>query len=72
VPASETYAANAVALGKHVIVADGFPRMHEAIAQAGFTPHPVPTSEVRKADGSLTCQSLIVSRSPRDRAAAAR
>jgi dimethylargininase len=70
VPASETYAANAVAIGKHVIVADGFPRMHEAIARAGFTPHPVPTSEVRKADGSLTCQSLIVSRSRRGRAAA--
>jgi dimethylargininase len=70
VPAAETYAANAVAIGEHVIVADGFPRTREAIAEAGFTPHPVPTSEVRKADGSLTCQSLIVSRSLRGRAAA--
>ena len=68
VPAAETYAANAVAIGKHVIVADGFPRTHEAIAKLGFTLHPVPTSEVRKADGSLTCQSLIVDRSLRDRA----
>jgi dimethylargininase len=62
VPAGETYAANAVAIGDHVIVADGFPRTHEALANAGFTLHPVPTSEVRKADGSLTCQSLIVER----------
>lgn len=68
VPANETYAANAVAIGKDVIVADGFPRTHEAIANAGFTLHPVPTSEVRKADGSLTCQSLIVARSLRGRA----
>ena len=68
VPVAETYAANAVAIGRHVIVADGFPRTLEALARAGFTLHPVPTSEVRKADGSLTCQSLIVDRSLRDRA----
>ena len=68
VPAAETYAANAVAIGAHVIVADGFPRTHEAVANAGFTLHPVPVSEVRKADGSLTCQSLIVGSRPRARA----
>lgn len=59
VPAAETYAANAVAIGNHVVVADGFPRTVEALTAAGFTPHVVPTSEVRKADGSLTCQSLL-------------
>jgi len=59
IPAEETYAANAVAVGSHVIVADGFPRTAEALAKAGFTVHPVPSSEVRKADGSLTCQSLL-------------
>jgi len=68
VPAGETYAANAVAIGRQVIVADGFPWTRDAIENAGFTPHLVPTSEVRKADGSLTCQSLIVGRSLRDRA----
>ncbi len=61
VHAAETYSANAVAIGKHVIVADGFPRTLDAIVSAGFTPHLVPTSEVRKADGSLTCQSLLYS-----------
>jgi dimethylargininase len=59
VPASETYAANAVAIGRHVIVAEGYPRTHEALTAAGFTVHAVPTSEVRKADGSLTCQSIV-------------
>lgn len=59
IPAEESYAANAVAVGSHVIVADGFPRTAESLAKAGFTIHPVPASEVRKADGSLTCQSLL-------------
>lgn len=61
VPADETYAANAVAIGSHVIVADGFPRTRDALAAAGFAVHPVPVSEVRKADGSVTCQSLLYS-----------
>jgi N-dimethylarginine dimethylaminohydrolase len=26
----------------------------------GFTVHAVPTTEVRKADGSLTCQSIVL------------
>ncbi len=59
VPAGETYAANAVAIGDHVIVAAEYPRTHELLARAGFTLHRVPTSEVRKADGSLTCQSIV-------------
>jgi dimethylargininase len=62
VPAAETYAANAVAVGDHVIVAAGYPRTHEALAAAGFTVHAVPSSEVRKADGSLTCQSIVFGR----------
>jgi dimethylargininase len=60
VPASETYAANAVAVGNHVVIADGFPHTRDALAAAGFEIHPVATSEVRKADGSLTCQSIIL------------
>ena len=59
VPAEETYAANAVAIDGHVVVAGEFPRTHEALRTAGFAIHPVPTTEVRKADGSLTCQSLL-------------
>ena len=59
VPAGEAYAANAVAVGSHVVVAAEYPRTHDLLAAAGFTLHPVPTSEVRKADGSLTCQSIL-------------
>jgi dimethylargininase len=60
VPATETYAANAVTIGTHVVIADGFPRTREAVECAGYTAHAVPTSEVRKADGSLTCQSILL------------
>jgi dimethylargininase len=60
VPAGEQYAANAVAIGRHAIVAEGFPRTHEALDRAGFALHAVPVSEVRKADGSLTCQSIVL------------
>ena len=60
VPADEAYAANAVAIGGGVICADGFPATHAALARAGFVVHAVPTSEVRKADGSLTCLSILV------------
>jgi N-dimethylarginine dimethylaminohydrolase len=45
-----------------VILAEGYPRTHEALAAAGFTVHAVPASEVRKADGSLTCQSIVFGR----------
>jgi dimethylargininase len=62
VPAAETYAANVIAIGNHAVVAAGYPRTHEALRRAGFTLHPVPVSEVRKADGSLTCQSIVVTR----------
>src|SRR5258706_8106090 len=60
VPSAERYASNLVAIGDHAVIADGYPRTHDALAGAGFTLHPVPVSEVRKADGSLTCQSLFV------------
>jgi dimethylargininase len=59
VPAEERYAANAVAIGEHVIAAAEYPRTRAALEAAGLRVHPVPTSEVRKADGSLTCQSIL-------------
>lgn len=60
VPAAETYAANAVAVGAGVVIADGFPRTRAALERAGFSVHAVATTEVRKADGSLTCLSILV------------
>jgi dimethylargininase len=59
IPASELYASNLVAVGQHAVIAQGYPRTLELLTRAGFTAHPVPVSEVRKADGSLTCQSIL-------------
>jgi dimethylargininase len=60
VPNEETYAANAVAIGDSVVIADGFPRTREALEAAGFQVCPLATTEFRKADGSLTCLSILV------------
>ncbi len=61
VPVEETYAANIVALYGYIIVAEGYPRTLEVLDRAGYHGddlYTVPVSEVRKADGSLTCQSI--------------
>lgn len=60
IPEAETYAANCVAANGHAVVAAGFPRTLDTVSRAGFVVHPVATSEVRKADGSLTCQSILL------------
>ncbi|MFO0614188.1 MAG: N(G),N(G)-dimethylarginine dimethylaminohydrolase [Polyangiaceae bacterium] len=59
VPRSEAYAANAVAVGRTVLVAAGYPRTAERLDRLGFDVVPIESSEARKADGSLTCQSIL-------------
>jgi len=60
IPAAESYAANTLAVGEHALVSRGYPRAAEAIARAGYQVIELDTSEVRKADGALTCLSLLV------------
>lgn len=60
VPTAESYAANVVALGGAAICASGFPRTQAALVEAGFRVTPIDTSEFRKADGALTCLSILV------------
>lgn len=59
VPAEELYAANVVAIGKIVMVADGFPVTAERIAARGYDVRPIDMSEIRKGDGSMTCLSVL-------------
>ena len=59
IPAAESYAANVVAIGNRVLVADGFPRTRDVLTRAGFQVTPVATTEFRKADGALTCLSIL-------------
>lgn len=58
VPPSEAPAANALALGQHVILPAGFPRIASRVQEHGFEVLPVPLSEFIKADGGPTRLSL--------------
>ncbi len=60
IPEAESYAANVLTRDGSVLVADGFPRTRDALAAAGFHVVALPTTEVRKADGALTCLSIVV------------
>jgi dimethylargininase len=58
VPSWEAPAANALAIGEHVILPVGYPRIAVAIRERGFEVLSVPLSEFAKADGGATCLSL--------------
>ncbi len=61
VPSDEAYAANALGVGESVILAAGYPRTAALIQARGFEVLPVPLSEFAKADGGVTCLSLLFS-----------
>lgn len=54
----EEYAANCIRVNDYVLIASGYPRFAEALAQAGFQPLPLDMSEYQKMDGGLSCLSL--------------
>jgi dimethylargininase len=60
VPAEEAYAANCLCVDGTVLLAAGFPATRRVLEAEGFTVREVDTSEMRKADGSLTCMSILV------------
>lgn len=59
VPTQEECAANAVAIGRTVLVAAGHPVTARVVAESGFEVFAVDTSEIRKADGAMTCLSIL-------------
>jgi dimethylargininase len=56
----EPGAANALALGNGVIFPEHFPRTARRLEEAGPRVVPVPCGEIAKAEGGVTCCSLIV------------
>jgi dimethylargininase len=56
----ESFAANALAVGEGIIYPTTFPRTAERLAERGFHLVPVDLSELAKAEGAVTCCSLIV------------
>lgn len=59
VPDEEAYACNALGLGDTVIAPAGYPRTLALLGGHGFRVLPVPVSEFAKADGGVTCLSLV-------------
>ena len=59
-PSEETYGCNTIGLpGNKVLVAEGYPSVIEALTNLGLEPIVLDFSEIRAADGSLTCCSLF-------------
>ncbi len=56
----ESYAANCLAIGDNVILPKGFPKLTETLSNQGWKPLPISMSEFEKADGGVTCLSLIL------------
>jgi dimethylargininase len=59
VSADEPGAANALPVGGSVLLQAGCPRTAERVTRAGFDVRAVDVSELAKAEGSLTCLSLV-------------
>jgi len=55
----EAYAANCLAVGENVVLPEGFPKLEQRIQACGYSTLPVAMSEFQKADGGVTCLSLI-------------
>lgn len=56
---SEPSAANLLRVGEHALFPTAFPKTRARLAQAGIETIPIDASELAKAEGALTCCSLI-------------
>lgn len=57
---NESYSANCLALGNTVLMPAGFPNVRDKIHSHGRETIELEMSEFQKADGSITCLSLII------------
>jgi dimethylargininase len=57
---NERYAANCLRLGEFVLMPTGFPKVADHIRSHGFKTLELEMSEFEKADGAITCLSLII------------
>ncbi len=63
---SESYAGNCLAFGNTVLMPAGFPNVRKQIQAHGLETIELEMSEFEKADGSITCLSLILPRQAAD------
>jgi dimethylargininase len=59
VATDEPWAANALRIGETVLMPAGFPRTEAILRRAGFQVQSLDVSELQKAEGSVTCLSVI-------------
>jgi dimethylargininase len=59
VPTDEPWAGDVLVAGETIIYSDAFPRTSELLRGAGFVTMPVSVSEFAKAEGGVTCLSLV-------------
>ena len=59
VPKEEEYCANCLVVNKKVLIPKGFPKTKSLIESKGFYVIELEMSETKKADGALTCSSII-------------
>lgn len=57
----EPYAANGLFVGGRLIYPESFPRTRRRLEDSGISVEPVDVSELQKAEGAVTCCSLIFS-----------
>ena len=60
VHSAEPFAANALLIGEDVIYPAGFDETSARLERIGIDVHPVETGELQKAEGGVTCCSIIV------------
>ena len=60
---AEPFAGNAVRIGNEVLYPAEFPRTRERLERAGIHVRPVPAGELAKAEGGVTCCSVLVGNS---------
>ena len=58
----EPYAANGLLVGDRLIYPTSFPRTRKRLEAAGIIIEPVDVSELQKAEGAVTCCSLVFPR----------
>lgn len=61
VHASEPHAANVLRIGESVLVSSAYPRTADRLAESGLAVQLLDVSELHKAEGALTCCSVLLS-----------
>jgi dimethylargininase len=56
----EPYAANTLSIGGTTLVSAAYPETHRRLEAAGISTRVVDVSELHKAEGGLTCMSLLL------------